>query len=152
MLSQVEIEVVKTTDLLKYLIDRMLLSVSGTCFNIVIESESLTEDIIRQTIIEMKEPLMKSEFHIYVLKHISDITCSKDHFMPEVSDKNWITIILSDHELLDQSNTILSIPFFGDGHSDHIKKIIGQIVFVNKKQHGGNRSEIFTPKITFVKN
>lgn len=151
MFSDFEIEVVTTTDQIEYIIDRLLTLTHGTHINILSESKTITIEMIYKRIMEFDKIIENTGLKIFHLEHICSITMSEYHDLPDSINSNWITIIVSDEKLLNDSSNILSIPFFDNTNSNRIKKIIGKIIFINKKQHGNNRSELFVPKITFVK-
>lgn len=148
-MSNIQIELVTSTDPLHYILYRALKSDHSSCFNIICESPSITVGDVVKEIENNQVKLLQSNKLFFIFKTMYELYSSKHHNTEEMLNQNWTTFIITDG-LLHESESVITIPFFGQ--ETRLHKLIGSLVVIRKKEKGKDRLEIYTPKLSFIKN
>lgn len=147
--TNINITVVTTVDPIVHVVKQILLSSNSSAFSIICESHDITVKSVSDAIESIISEMTDSCKTIFIFNNISELfSCTK--YSEECnSNRIWSTYIITDKQQLNESNAIMSIPYFGDWSKLH--KILGNIIVVKTKEKGKDRSELITPKLSFIK-
>lgn len=148
-MSNIQIELVTSTDPLHYILFKALTSGHSSCFNIICESPSITVGDVMKEIENNQVKLLQSNKLFFIFKTMYELYSSEHHNTEEMLNQNWTTFVITDN-LLNESPSVIPIPFFGQ--KTRLHKLIGSLVVIRKKEKGKDRFEIYTPKLSFIKN